>query len=147
MRHMPQHSKIEETLAAPPDRQGLGRISIGASADRERSALLSVCVIVDLFQSPSAGGHVKTWEKLAEAARGEPLDLTVYFFGDRQTRQPLGAERGHRRPPSLPPPGPRRRWFPPPTPAPPPPRPLSPARFPPRRRRPRGGGPRGAGQR
>src|SRR3990170_2553086 len=89
MRHMPQHSKIEETLAAPPDRQGLGRISIGASADRERSALLSVCVIVDLFQSPSAGGHVKTWEKLAEAARGEPLDLTVYFFGDKQAVLPL----------------------------------------------------------
>jgi len=86
---MPQHSKIEETLVAAPDRQGLDRVAIGASADRERSTLLSVGVIVDLFQSPSAGGHVKTWEKLAEAARGEPLDLTVYFFGDRQTVQPV----------------------------------------------------------
>ena len=44
---------------------------------------------MDLFQSSSAGGHVKTWEKLAEAARGEPLDLTVYFLGDKHAVQPL----------------------------------------------------------
>jgi len=89
MRHMPQHSKIEETLVAPLDRQGLDRIPIGASASRGRSTPLSVGVIVDLFQSSSAGGHVKTWEKLAEAARGEPLDLTVYFFGDKHAVLPL----------------------------------------------------------
>ena len=50
------------------------------------SGQLSVGVIVDLFQSPSAGGHVKTWEKLADAACGEPLDLTVYFFGAKDER-------------------------------------------------------------
>jgi glycosyltransferase involved in cell wall biosynthesis len=48
------------------------------------SAQLSVGVIVDLFQSPFAGGHVKTWERLAHAACGEPLDLTVYFFGSEE---------------------------------------------------------------
>ncbi len=47
-------------------------------------APLSVGVIVDLFQSPSAGGHVKCWERIAEAARGDEIDLTVYFLG----RQP-----------------------------------------------------------
>ena len=52
-------------------------------------APLSVGVIVDLFQSSSAGGHVKTWERLAEAARGEPVDLTVYFFGPEQEVRPL----------------------------------------------------------
>jgi glycosyltransferase involved in cell wall biosynthesis len=44
---------------------------------------------VDLFQSPTAGGHVKTWEKLACAACGEPLDLTVYFFGAEEKVVPL----------------------------------------------------------
>ena len=86
---MPQDSKIEDTLVAPPDRHSPDGIPIGASATWEPSTLLSVGVMVDLFQSPSAGGHVKTWEKLAEAAGGEPLDLTVYFFGDKHTVLPL----------------------------------------------------------
>jgi glycosyltransferase involved in cell wall biosynthesis len=51
--------------------------------------LLSVGVIVDLFQSSSAGGHVKSWEKLAQAARGEPVDLTVYFFGAARRTESL----------------------------------------------------------
>ncbi len=86
---MPQHSKIEDSLVAAPELQGQEGISTGASATQGRSTPLSVGVIVDLFQTSSAGGHVKTWEKLAEAARGEPLDLTVYFFGDKQSVQPL----------------------------------------------------------
>jgi glycosyltransferase involved in cell wall biosynthesis len=45
---------------------------------------LSVGVLVDIVRSPSAGGHVKCWERLAEAARGEPVDLTVYFLGRRR---------------------------------------------------------------
>ncbi len=50
---------------------------------------LSVGVIVDLFQSPNAGGHVKCWEKIAEAARGEAVDLTVYFLGEEPAVLPL----------------------------------------------------------
>jgi len=86
---VPPQSKIKETLVAAPAHQGQDKIPVGAAATPGRSARLSVGVIVDLFQSSLAGGHVKTWEKLAEAARGEPLDLTVYFLGDKHAVQPL----------------------------------------------------------
>ena len=43
---------------------------------------LSVGVLVDLHRGTAAGGHVKCWERLAEAAGGEDLDLTVYFLGN-----------------------------------------------------------------
>jgi glycosyltransferase involved in cell wall biosynthesis len=44
---------------------------------------LSVGVMVDLEWSPSAGGHVKCWERFADAALAHPeeLDLTIYFLG------------------------------------------------------------------
>ena len=54
-----------------------------------RNGRLSVGAIVDLFRGPSAGGHVKCWERLAEAATSENLDLTVYFLGDRRETVPL----------------------------------------------------------
>jgi glycosyltransferase involved in cell wall biosynthesis len=48
---------------------------------------LRVAVLVDLPRSAQAGGHVKWWERLAAAAAAQttnpPLDLTVYFSGDR----------------------------------------------------------------
>jgi glycosyltransferase involved in cell wall biosynthesis len=41
---------------------------------------LKVAVLVDLFWTPAAGGHVKFWERAAAGAAGiEGLDLTVYF--------------------------------------------------------------------
>ena len=45
--------------------------------------ILRVAVLVDLPRSPQSGGHVKCWERLADAAsNGDlPLDLTVYFSG------------------------------------------------------------------
>ncbi|MCK6452662.1 MAG: glycosyltransferase [Alphaproteobacteria bacterium] len=45
---------------------------------------LSIGVIVDLVWGPWAGGHVKCWERLAEAAAGLPeeVDLTVHFLGE-----------------------------------------------------------------
>lgn len=44
---------------------------------------LSVGVLVDLFWEPTAGGHVKCWERFAEAATSDPsLDLTIYFLGE-----------------------------------------------------------------
>ena len=42
--------------------------------------VLKVAVLVDLFWTPAAGGHVKFWERAAAGAAGiEGLDLTVYF--------------------------------------------------------------------
>jgi glycosyltransferase involved in cell wall biosynthesis len=49
---------------------------------------IRVAALVDLPRSPEAGGHVKCWERLAEAAAGPhdlPLDLTVYFSGRPHT--------------------------------------------------------------
>ena len=44
---------------------------------------IRVAALVDLARSPHAGGHVKCWERLGQAAAGGglPLDLTVYFSG------------------------------------------------------------------
>ena len=48
---------------------------------------IKVAALVDLPRSPEAGGHVKCWERLAEAAAhaGLPLELTVFFSGRRRT--------------------------------------------------------------
>ncbi|WP_413206791.1 glycosyltransferase [Rhodospirillum sp. A1_3_36] len=48
---------------------------------------LSVGVLVTLELSPKAGGHVKCWERFAEAAVALPdtLDLTVYFLGKQES--------------------------------------------------------------
>jgi glycosyltransferase involved in cell wall biosynthesis len=46
--------------------------------------MVSVAVLVELVRSSTAGGHVKCWERFAEAAARLPdldLDLTVYFLG------------------------------------------------------------------
>ncbi len=47
---------------------------------------LRVGVLVDLHWSPNAGGHVKTWERVAAAAAslGPALDLTVHFSGAQE---------------------------------------------------------------
>lgn len=47
--------------------------------------MLSVGVLIDLWWRPDSGGHVKCWERFAEAAIASkyPLDLTLYFLGDR----------------------------------------------------------------
>jgi glycosyltransferase involved in cell wall biosynthesis len=47
-------------------------------------SILSVAILVDLLRNAGAGGHVKYWERLAEACAKEnaPIDLTVYFLGD-----------------------------------------------------------------
>ena len=50
-----------------------------------------VGVLVDLTLKSTAGGHVKCWEHLAEAAMRVPeqLDLTVHFAGHRDKEQIL----------------------------------------------------------
>jgi glycosyltransferase involved in cell wall biosynthesis len=49
---------------------------------------LKVGVLVDLALTSEAGGHVKCWQRLAEAAvaYGDRLDLTVHFNGPAQRR-------------------------------------------------------------
>lgn len=49
---------------------------------------LKVGVLVDLAFTPEAGGHVKCWQRLAEAAVDcpEQLDLTVHFSGPEPRR-------------------------------------------------------------
>jgi putative membrane protein len=55
---------------------------------------LRVGVLVDLHWTPTAGGHVKTWERLAAAAAAADddarIDLTVHFLGDRKRTHLLG---------------------------------------------------------
>ncbi len=51
---------------------------------------LSVAVLVELERGPEAGGHVKCWEHLAEAATADAgLDLTLYSLGSRVSVDPL----------------------------------------------------------
>lgn len=52
---------------------------------------ISVGVLVDLYYGPLAGGHVKVWERFAEAiATGDPgVDLTIYFLARRESAIPI----------------------------------------------------------
>ncbi|MEY9486050.1 glycosyltransferase involved in cell wall biosynthesis [Streptomyces calvus] len=61
----------------------------------------SVAVLVELLRRDTSGGQVKCWEHFAHAAArlperlpadhaGTPLDLTVYFLGDREGVESLG---------------------------------------------------------
>jgi len=49
---------------------------------------LKVGVLVDLVLTSEAGGHVKCWQRIAEAAVGcaDRLDLTVHFNGAQPRR-------------------------------------------------------------
>jgi glycosyltransferase involved in cell wall biosynthesis len=59
-----------------------------AAAARFPARPLKIGVLVDLTFSPDAGGHVKCWERIAEAATGfaDRLDLTVHFSGPAARR-------------------------------------------------------------
>jgi len=52
---------------------------------------IKVSVLVDLIRRPNAGGHVKSWERFAQAAvrLSGSLDLTVHFLGEEETVVPL----------------------------------------------------------
>jgi glycosyltransferase involved in cell wall biosynthesis len=60
-------------------------------ANWSQAGALRVAALVDLERRPEAGGHVKVWERIAEAAvRAQPdLDLTVHFEGDRNACEAL----------------------------------------------------------
>src|ERR1051326_2402413 len=52
-------------------------------APRAAGARLKIGVLVDLTLTAEAGGHVKCWQRLAEAATLHPdlIELTVHFNG------------------------------------------------------------------
>ncbi|HWB48417.1 MAG TPA: glycosyltransferase [Stellaceae bacterium] len=58
-----------------------GTAKAGFAAFLPRRAPLKVGVLVDLTLAADAGGHVKCWERIAEAATefSDELDLTVHF--------------------------------------------------------------------
>jgi glycosyltransferase involved in cell wall biosynthesis len=62
---------------------GAGGDAEARGAGRLRDRPLKVGVLVDLTLTTDAGGHVKCWERLAEAAVEFPdrLDMTVHFNG------------------------------------------------------------------
>ncbi len=85
-RTMKERRQIERTVSSP---------SIAGAATAAAVHRLRVGVLVDLHRSPTAGGHVKTWERLAAAAAlasadGARIDLTVHFLGDENATHPLG---------------------------------------------------------
>ncbi len=51
---------------------------------------IRVGVFVDLEWTPKAGGHVKCWERFAEAAAArDDVDLSVHFFGATEAVHPV----------------------------------------------------------
>ena len=78
-RHMKERRRVARAVTSP-------------SLSLPRLPRLRVGVLVDLHWGPNAGGHVKTWERLAAAAveADERIDLTVHFLGDRNATHPLG---------------------------------------------------------
>jgi glycosyltransferase involved in cell wall biosynthesis len=61
---------------------------IHSDGKRPATVPLRLGVLVDLKLVPEAGGHVKCWERFAEAARDVPdrIDLTIHFSGDAEDR-------------------------------------------------------------
>jgi glycosyltransferase involved in cell wall biosynthesis len=68
------------------------RDAVPVAAPRRGPRPLKVGVLVDLALTAEAGGHVKCWQRLAEAAigYGDRLDLTVHFTGPGQRCIELG---------------------------------------------------------
>ena len=69
------------------------RCGISCAARGAPRRPLKVGVLVDLALTPEAGGHVKCWQRFAEAAVGYPdrLDLTVHFQGPQPRRIELSS--------------------------------------------------------
>lgn len=85
--------------------------SAGTGASAEAAPVpLRVAVLVDLEWGPGAGGHVRVWERIAEAASRAPelIELVVVAEGRRETRRPAGNVRIELVPPLL---GTRRLWL------------------------------------
>ncbi len=57
----------------------------------EHGGRIKVGVLVDLPHTSQAGGHIRAWERIAEAARHFPdqIDLTVHFSGPERDIRPV----------------------------------------------------------
>jgi glycosyltransferase involved in cell wall biosynthesis len=81
-----------------PAPHGTGNVAVLPLVERTRPRLpLKVGVLVDLALTPDAGGHVKCWERIAEAAVEFPdqLDLTVHFNSPDRSSAPQRIELSH----------------------------------------------------
>jgi len=76
-----------DLMSRPPSKSSQRRGHIA----KKNVEKVSVAVLVDLVRHAGAGGHVKAWERFAEAATKlqDDLDLTVYFLGDGMTETVL----------------------------------------------------------
>jgi glycosyltransferase involved in cell wall biosynthesis len=84
---------IESELT--PARRGVGDSALSSPPARPfREGPLRVGALVDLTLTPDAGGHVKCWERIAEAAVefSDRLDLTVHFNAPDNSPQPRRIE-------------------------------------------------------
>src|SRR4051812_49856678 len=54
------------------------------ATDRPRPGPLRVAVLVTLERGPAAGGHVKSWERIAEVAAKRPdlIELDLHFLAE-----------------------------------------------------------------
>lgn len=69
-----------------PARRDVHRQAQGERGSAATLQSLRVAVLVDLAPTQEAGGHVKCWQRLAEAAvEREDLDLTLHFSGARES--------------------------------------------------------------
>ena len=84
----PLRSDQDVDLALPDLRERRTSTPVSSIADHRP---LRVAALIDLPRHPKAGGHVKAWERFAEAAtfHADDLDLTVYFLGDGETEERL----------------------------------------------------------
>jgi glycosyltransferase involved in cell wall biosynthesis len=57
--------------------------------DRSANQPLKVAVLVTLERGPAAGGHVKSWERIAEVAAKRPdlVELDLHFLGAKRTTE------------------------------------------------------------
>lgn len=63
---------------------------------------LSVAVLLDLYLYDAAGGHVKSWERLAEAVTADDeVDLTIYSLGPQVSCIPVHAHARHQTLPAV----------------------------------------------
>lgn len=67
--------------------------SSGSRAEGRPIDRRSIAVLVDLELADHAGGHVKCWQRIAEASGHftELMDLTVYFLGEHESTVEIGA--------------------------------------------------------
>lgn len=86
--------------SSPPEREGIaprsprrGETGSPWAAGDEMIRPIKVAVLIDLEWTKRAGGHVKSWERLADAATRLPglVDLTVHLQGRRREVTPLAA--------------------------------------------------------